>query len=209
MKIGILGAGNVGGPLARLLRARGHSVVLSFSRNAHRLEETAAAAGVQAGLPAEAVRHGEVVVLATPYAAVNEALKQAGDVLPTKILWDCTTPFKPDFTGLSVGTTTSAAEEYAKIAPWANVVKAVPPFASSLKSGNMTIGGERLQMFVCGDDAVARRAVMVLVADIGAMPIEAGPLQMSRYIEPMNMFLVALAYRQGLGSRIALTLSRE
>jgi 8-hydroxy-5-deazaflavin:NADPH oxidoreductase len=48
---------------------------------------------------------------------------------------------------------------------------------------------------------VAQRAVMDLVTDIGAMPIEAGPLQMSRYIEPMNMLLVALAYRQGLGPK--------
>ena len=64
-------------------------------------------------------------------------------------------------------------------------------------------------MFVCGDDAKARRAVLPLIADIDADVVDAGPLSLARYTEPLGMLLVQLAYAQGMGARIGSVLIRE
>jgi len=129
MNIGIIGAGNLGTGLTKHLRKHGHSVMLSFSKNQEKLDAIAASLGAASGSPRQALEFSEVVVLASPWLATAGVLDQLKDVASPKILWDCTNPLKPDLSGLSIGTTTSAAEEVARLAPWANVVKAIPPFA--------------------------------------------------------------------------------
>ena len=205
MNIGIIGAGNVGTGLAKRLLRSGHSVLLSFSKDRAALADTAQALGARSGKPSEAVAFADVVVLATPWLASAEALAQVGNVTNKKILWDCTNALKPDLSGLLIGTTTSGGEEVAKLAPWAHVVKAIPPFAEQLHAE----GGLAGSVFVCGDDANARQAVMQLVQDIGAVPVDAGPLRIARYTEPTCMLAVHLAYHQNLGPRIGLSLARE
>jgi predicted dinucleotide-binding enzyme len=209
MNIGIIGAGNLGSGLAKRLAAKGHAVMLSFSKETEKLRRTADSMGAAAGTPAEAVDFADVAVLASPWAATPEALRQVGTVAKTKVLWDCTNALKPDMSGLAVGTTTSGAEEIARLAPWANVVKAIPPFAEVLHSTNPLIGGLRSGVFVCGDNPEAREVVARLVEDIGAAPVIAGPLLLARYTEPAAMLLVHLAYLQGFGARIGLILTHE
>ena len=206
MNIGIIGAGNVCTGLAKRLVPKRHEVMLSYSRDVAKLKGAAASLGATAGSVAQAAAFAEVIVLATPYTASVDALGQAENPASGKILWDCTTPLKPDFSGLLIGTTTSAGEEVANIAPWARVVKAVPPFAEVLHSDDMNIGGGPPGGFVCGDDRDARECTAKLIQDIGEEPILAGPLAYSRFIEPANMLLVALAYRNGYGPRIGLSL---
>ena len=142
----------------------GHSLLLSFSKHRAALADTAQSLGARSGTPSEAVEFADVVVLTTPWLASAEALSQVGNIARKKILWDCTNPLKPDLTGLLIGTNTSGGEEVAKLAPWAHVVKAIPPFAEQLHAQ----GGLAGSVFVCGDDAGARQAVMQLVQDIGA-----------------------------------------
>lgn len=206
MKVGIIGAGNVGSGLAKRLAPKDHEVMLSYSRDLTKLEAVAESLGAKSGSIADAVAFAEVVVLATPYSAIVDALKQARSPASGKILWDCTTPLKPDFSGLLIGTTTSAGEEVASLAPWARVVKAVPPFAEVLHSDDMNVGGGPPGVFVCGDDQQACESVATLIKDIDAEPILTGPLVYSRFIEPANMLLVALAYRNGFGPRVGLFL---
>jgi 8-hydroxy-5-deazaflavin:NADPH oxidoreductase len=209
MNIGIIGAGNLGTGLAKQLVRKQHSVMLSFARDLTKLHTAAQSLGVKASTAEEAVSFGDVVALATPWSVTTEILQQIGAVEGPKILWDCTNALKPDMSGLAIGTTTSGGEEVAKLAQWAKVVKAIPPFAEVLHSANTMVGGGPTGVFVCGDDAEAREIVAALVEDIGGAPIVAGPLQMARYIEPACMLLVQLAYRQGLGARIGLQLQIE
>ncbi|NVI07974.1 NADPH-dependent F420 reductase [Paraburkholderia youngii] len=209
MKIGIIGAGNVGTGLTKHLLGKGHSVMLSFSLDTEKLRATAAELGAEVGSVAEAVRFADVAVLATPWGAAADALAQVGTPPGRKVLWDCTNALRPDMSGLVVGTTTSGAEEIAKLAPWATVVKAIPPFAELLHSTEVRVGGERVDVFVCGDDANARTVVAQLVGDIGAEPIDAGPLTLARYTEPAAMLLVQLAYTRGFGTRIGFSLLRD
>ena len=89
------------------------------------------------------------------------------------------------------------------------MVKAVPPFAEVLQSPSNEIGGRKPGVFVCGDDAGARAAVLARVADIDADGVDAGPLVNARYTEPLGMLLVQLAYVQGMGARIGSVLIRN
>lgn len=209
MKIGIIGAGNVGTGLTKYLVPAGHQVMLSFSKDIAQLRAAAQALGASAGTVAEAVAFADVVVLCTPFAATPGALSQVGEVAGRRPLWDCTNALKPDLSGLVIGTTTSAGEEVQKLAPWADVVKGIPPFAELLHSGNLKLQGGPIGVFACSDDATAKQIVVSLLMTLGVSVTDAGPLINSRYAEAAGFLLIQLAYVQGLGTRIGLALHQD
>src|SRR5436305_9782143 len=94
MKIGVIGAGRIGGNCARQAVKGGHEVMLSFSRDPSSLERLADELGERAsvGSPAEAVAFGDVVILSVPWGAIDEALAQAGD-LSGQVVVDTTNQF--------------------------------------------------------------------------------------------------------------------
>jgi len=65
---------------------------------------------------------------------------------------------KPNMSGLAVGTTTSATEEISKLAPCAVVESASPSFAELLAAGSTAVNGQIGTVFVCGNDAGAKRS---------------------------------------------------
>lgn len=207
MKIGVIGAGNVGTALAKRLGAAGHQVMLSYSRDAEKLSAAAKTFGAATGSPSEAVAFGDVVALTVPWVGIEDALKAAGS-LTGKILWDCTNALKPDLSGLAIGTTTSGGETVARLAPGARVVKGIPPFAELMHSADPTVGGTPVGVFMCGDDAAAKAIVQPLIEALPTTVVDAGPLQNARYAEPAAFLLIPLAYSLGMGSRIGLQLIR-
>ncbi len=211
MRVGILGAGDLGVAVGRRLAARGHAVAVGFARTPEALAAAAAAIGGDArGVsPEEVALFGDVVLLATPWAATLDALRPLAPALAGRIVWDATNPLLPDMSGLALGTTTSGGEAVAAALPGARVVKAVPPFAALLAAPSTELGGRRPGVFVCGDDPTARSAVLALVADIDADGVDAGPLRLARCTEPLGLLLVRLAYGEGLGPRIGTALLRE
>src|SRR5215472_6095068 len=112
MKIGIIGAGNMGTGLGQYWARNKHELMLSYFRDENKLREAAASIGkgVRTGTPAEAAAFGDVVLLATPYAATPDAIHAAGS-LDGKIVFGCINPLKADLSGMILGTTTSGAEE--------------------------------------------------------------------------------------------------
>ncbi len=210
MHIGIIGAGNVGAALGRRWRAAGHDVMFGVrdpraGKVQHLLGELGSRAF--AGTVADAAAFGEIVVLATPFDATEQALRQAGS-LAGKVIVDCTNPLKPDLSGLSIGHTTSGAEAVARWAPEAKVVKAL----NTTGAGNMLdprYGNEAAAMFICGDDSEAKAVVAALLADLGFDVVDAGPLTQARLLEPLAMLWISLAYARGLGPDIAFRLMRR
>ena len=61
----------------------------------------------------------------------------------------------------------------------------------------------------CGDDAEAKKIVLGLASDLGFDPVDAGPLAMSRYLEPMAMVWIKLAITQKMGRDIGFALVRR
>src|SRR5512133_843665 len=94
MRIGIIGAGRIGGNAARLFAKAGHEVNLSFSRDPSTLEALAAEIGERAsvGTPPDAADFGEVVMLSVPWSMIDEALGQAGS-LQDRVVIDTTNQF--------------------------------------------------------------------------------------------------------------------
>ena len=210
MKIGIIGSGNVGSALGKIWSRNGHEIMFS-SRNPEKLKSLAESLGKNAfyGLPSDAVKFGGVVALAVPWEQAENALLSAGP-MNGKILIDCTNPLKPDYSGLAVGGATSAAEEVARMAPGARVVKAFhTTFAALMQSDSRMFAGEKPTGFFCGDDAASKAVVEGLIRETGLEPLDVGPLSNARYLEPMAMLMISLGFAQKMGTNIALKLLRR
>jgi predicted dinucleotide-binding enzyme len=200
MKIGIIGAGNMGTGLGKYWDRNKHELMFSYSRDENKLRVAAESVGngTRTGSPAEAVAFGEVVLLATPYSVAADALRSAGS-LGGKILFSCVNALKPDYSGMAVGTTTSGGEELAKLAPKARFVEALPSFAETLHSGSTQFGKDIPSIFYCGDDLQAKDVVAGLLRETGVEAVDVGTLRNARYLEPAMMLLVQMAYQLAMG----------
>jgi predicted dinucleotide-binding enzyme len=208
MRIGIIGAGSVGGALGRGWTRAGHEVTFgvrspSDPKTARLHEGT----GAKTASVAEAAAFGEVVVFATPWEATQEAVKSAGG-LTGKIVFDCTNPLAPNLSGLTHGFDTSAAEQVAAWAPGARVVKIFNTTGAN-NMENPDFDGVAATMFYCGDDAEAKAVGARLAADLGFDPVDAGNLEEARLLEPLALLWIRLAYVQNQGRDIAFKLMKR
>ncbi|MDA8098832.1 MAG: NADPH-dependent F420 reductase [Nitrospiraceae bacterium] len=206
MKIGIIGSGNMGSALAKRIALAGHDVLLTAKDRA-KAEAVASGIGptVRVVAAGDVARDADIVIAATPAGSQAEALRSAGD-LNGKTVIDIANPLKPDMSGLSVGYTTSFAEELAKTLPTARIVKAFnTTFAQVLSEGADFGGDVRAAVFYAGDDDKAKKAVHALIESMGFDAIDAGPLSHARYLEPMGMLNIWLGYMAKRGTGIAPT----
>lgn len=196
--IGIIGAGDMGSAFATRLAAAGHDVRITATNPAN-AEQAAAAAGtnVRAVKPDEIARDADVVILAVPYGAAADALRAAGDV-SGKTVVDVTNPVKPDYSGLTLGFTASAAEEIQRAAPSARVVKAFNTIFSDVLGGTA-----KVQVFYAGDDAGAKDALRALIESAGLEAVDSGPLANARLLEPLGMLNIYFGYGAGRGTGVA------
>jgi len=192
MRIAIVGAGNVGKTLGAGWSAK-HQVDY-VGRTLPDAEKKALVSGA------------DVVVVATPAHAAQAAL--AGLPVAGKIVVDCTNPLKPDLSGLTHGTDTSAAEQLGAAAPGAKVVKAFNTVGFNIMA-NPRIGNGRAVMLVAGDDAGAKQVALGLADELGFEAVDAGPLAVARTLEPFALLWITLAYKAGLGRDFAFGLLRR
>ena len=179
MKIGVIGAGNIGATAARLFVRAGHEVGISNSRGPDSLRGLVAELGAHARAMTvnDAARFGDLVLLAVPWRS-PEALPSP-DLVAGKIVIDAMNPYRPDFTIQDLGDTTSS-EETAKRLPGARLVKAFNTiyFQHLASRGRTDIPvDQRHAIFVAGDDPEAKRAVMRLIEEIGFAPVDTGSLR--------------------------------
>jgi NADPH-dependent F420 reductase len=208
MNISILGTGNMATGLAVLFVKTGHTVTLG-SRDAEMAKAVAKTVGngVGGATLADAAVKADLVVLAVPFDAAAEVIRAAGD-LSGKTLVDITNPMTADYSALTIGHTTSAAEEIQKLAPTAKVVKAFNTVFASVLEVDGKVAGSPVTVFVASDDADARKTVSDLAASAGPEAIETGRLASARYLEPLAGLNIALAYGLGQGTDIAPTWQR-
>jgi len=209
MKITVLGAGNMGAAFVKQLTRAGHQVSVASRDGAKAVQVAAANPGAQAVPAAGSSVGADVVVLATGYADAAAALHAAGD-LTGKVVVDITNPLTEDYMGLTIGHSTSAAEELSKIVPGAEIVKAFNTlFAQVLAEGPDFGGGRKVSVFVASDSERAKQSAAALAESIGFQVVDTGGLKNARYLEPLAGLNVYLGYGAGLGTGIAPTWLRK
>jgi 8-hydroxy-5-deazaflavin:NADPH oxidoreductase len=177
MRIGVIGAGRIGGNAARLFAAAGHEVMLSFSRDPERLRADAEAIGERAstGEVADAARFGEVIVFSVPWRLVDEVLEQAGS-LDGKMLIDTTNQYGSGGLEQLPEGRTAAQVNQARM-PGASLVKAFNTLTSGFQASAAGRESERRAViFMAGDDADAKATVAGLIEDAGFAPADVGGL---------------------------------
>jgi NADPH-dependent F420 reductase len=205
MDVTIIGTGNMARGIGSRLIAGGHDVTVLG-------KETDAAEAVVADLGADGNARagrsgdpiaGDVVVLAVYYPDAQAAVEQYGDSLSGKVVVDITNPVNESFDGLVTPPDGSAAQEIARRAPGARVVKAFnTTFAGTLTEGR--VAGQPLDVFIAGDDEDAKATVTKLAQDGDLNPIDAGPLKQARQLEAMGLLHMTLQSSLGTGFSTAL-----
>jgi 8-hydroxy-5-deazaflavin:NADPH oxidoreductase len=198
MNVTIIGSGNMGRGIGTRAVAGGHSVTF-VDANPETAEKTAAdvkasaknGAKVSTASLGDAVL-GDVVVLAVWYGTNIEIAKQLGAKLAGKVVVDIANPLNSTYDGLATAPDSSSAEDLAKaIYPGAKVVKAFnTTFAGTLLAGESA--GQKLDVFIAGDDADAKSKVAQLVTDGGMRAVDTGPLHRARQIEGMQLLHIVL-----------------
>lgn len=198
--IAIIGLGNMGKGLAKRLAGKVDLVLASRALNAANAFAATLPAGVTVAEQDVAIAKADVVVLALPFDA---ALATASNpALKGKVIIDITNPVKADFSGLSIGHTTSAAEQIQAAAPGARVVKGF----NSIFAGLFDLPSEQtadVPVFVAGDDEAAVAAVANLAIKAGFAVEKTGGLDAARLLEPLGMLNIRFGYGLGRGTSIA------
>lgn len=205
MKTLVIGAGNMGSAFVKQLHAAGHQVSVT-TRDITKASALAARfSGVRAVAAEGAAVNAAVIVLATGYGDAVAALRSIGG-LAGKAIIDITNPLTADYVSLTVGHSTSAAEEIARAVPEAQVVKAFNTvFAQVLEDGADFGNGQKVPVFVASDSEPAKSIVTKIAQSLGFAVVNAGSLKNARYLEPLGGLNVYLGYGAGLGTGIAPT----
>lgn len=196
----------MGGKLGTLLARAGHEVVFSYARHRKKLDDLARDAGkaARAGTPREATLDADAVLLSVHWSRLDDVFTQARD-LSCKLVVSCSLPMNADDTELVVAHTCSGAEEIAKKLPGARVVAAFNTVPSEVLFGVFEARDRapRPSLVHCGDDAGAKKTAAGLIRDLGFDPVDAGPLRIARYTEPLGLLVAQLAYEGDRGPELA------
>ncbi len=185
MKIGIVGAGKMGGTLAELWAKAGHEVMIS-SRHPEELEAQAAAIGskVHVGTAREAAGFGPVVVIAMPYGQWPKISDEIKSATAGKTVIDLTNPY-PDRDGPMAEQarkeTTGVADP--KYLPGAHLVRAFNSIIWTNLRDLAHRAGEPVAIPVAGDDMHAVDVTNQLVRDAGFEPVMVGSLDRARLFD--------------------------
>jgi len=182
MKVGIIGAGKIGGALAEHWAKAGHEVMLS-SRHPEELRPLADRMGAKAhvGTPREAAAFGDVVLISVPYGALPQVGRDFAAELKGKIVLETGNPYPSRDGDMAnearrIGTGTTSP----RYLPGVRLVRAfnsIPAF--SLRS-EAHRGGEKVAVPLAGDDPEAMRVAERLVRDAGFEPVVVGTLERAK-----------------------------
>jgi 8-hydroxy-5-deazaflavin:NADPH oxidoreductase len=182
LRIGIIGAGHIGGTLAALWVSAGHEVMIS-SRHPDELQGLARSLGPKAhvGTPREAAVFGEVVLVSVPYGALPQVGRDLKSELAGKIVLDTGNPYPQRDGEMAVAArakgTGGASAEYL---PGVRLVRAF----NAINSGDLRSEAHRqgapIAIPLAGDDPQALQVAQQLVSDAGFVPVVVGPLARAR-----------------------------
>jgi predicted dinucleotide-binding enzyme len=191
MRIGVLGSGVVGQVLAGGFIKHGYEAMIG-TRSPEKLADWKTSVGKNGdvGSFAEAAVFGEMIVLAAKGTAAKETLRMAGEAnLNGKTIIDATNPIAdaPPQNGVLKFFTSldsSLMEQLQAAYPGANFVKAFSCIGNALMV-NPNLGSDRPTMFICGNNADAKRGVSGILDLFGHEVEDMGGAEAARAIEPL------------------------
>jgi 8-hydroxy-5-deazaflavin:NADPH oxidoreductase len=188
VKIGIIGAGEIGGTLTRLLRNAGHEVSVANSRGPHTLADLAAETGAKVVTARQAAQAGDVVIVTIQQGRIRELPKDLFDGVSHNVVIVDTGNYYPRqrdgrIDGIEEGTLESRWVEQQL---GRNVVKAFNNinWVPLLNEGKPKGTPGRIALPVAGDDARAKAVVIGLICDIGFDGVDSGSLDESWRQQP-------------------------
>ncbi len=171
MDVAVIGAGRIGGGIARQLRGAGHGVTLAFARDLERLRALADDIGATTAAPRDAVAGAEVVVLSVPWSTLPQAIEAMGP-LDGRIVVDTTNQYGAP--PLPAEGQTAASLNRDRL-PGARYTKSFNTLTSAFQAEAAgRPPATRVVQWLCGDDADARRVVAGLIEDAGFAPVDLG-----------------------------------
>lgn len=182
LRIGVIGAGWLGGTVGRLWVRAGHGVMFS-ARNLDRVRSDIAGLGARAkvGTPEEAAAFGTVLLFATPYDALPELGRKLAASLRGKVVLDACNPapgssssLTRDAESLGVGL------KSAKLLPGTRLVRAFSAVDATAIEASANRSNDKLGVPLASDDEEALRIVAQLVRDAGCEPVIVGKLSDAR-----------------------------
>lgn len=188
MRIGIIGAGNIGGTLARRLTELGHEVSIANSRGPETLAALAKETGAKPVTVEQAARAGDVVIVTIPEKGVRDLPKGLFDGVARDVVVVDTGNYYPRHRDGLIQEIESGKTESRWVSDQLGrpVVKAF----NNIRSGSLAEGGKpkgipgRIALPVAGDDPRAKAVVSRLIDELGFDPIDAGSLDESWRQQP-------------------------
>ena len=178
VRIGIVGAGNIGSTIGGLWAKAGHEVMLS-SRHPEELKGLVEGLGpkAKAGSPAEAIAFGDVVLIAVPYKAYPQLAQDHAAALKGKVVIDAGNATQArDGEVYGEVQANGIAAVSAKYLNGAKIVRAFNAANYKIFAKNAHRQGGRMAIPIAGDDPAALAIASQLVKDAGFDPVEVGPL---------------------------------
>jgi predicted dinucleotide-binding enzyme len=206
LKIGIIGAGKIGGTLASLWVRAGHEVMIS-SRHPDELKSLAQSLGprAQVGTPRDAATFGEVVLVSIPYGALPQVGRDLRRELAGKIVLDTGNPYPERDGDMAIearrkGTGVASAE----FLPGVRLVRAFNAINYKNLQSEAHRAGEPIAIPLAGDDAEALTVARQLVRDAGFEPVVVGPLASAKLFDVGSPVYVQLLTAKELRQRLGL-----
>jgi predicted dinucleotide-binding enzyme len=188
MRIGIIGAGSMGGILARHLATLGHHVSIANSRGPESLTALAAGIGATPVSVIDAAKAGEIVILAIPTKAVADLPQGLFANVPGSVVVVDIGNYHPELRDGRIDAIDRGMPDSQWVAQQIGypVIKAFNNiFAKSLLEKGVPRGTRgRIALSVCGDSSHAKAAVLRLVDDLGFEPVDGGVLDDSWRQQP-------------------------
>ncbi|WP_309140117.1 NADPH-dependent F420 reductase [Candidatus Pantoea bituminis] len=186
MKIGIIGAGNIGATLARKLSAGGHEIKLANSRGPDSIRDLARDVGATAVTREDAVKDVDAIILAIPFEK-HRGLSSLFSQVPECVVVIDTSNYYP-FRDSAIAEVDNGKPEsvWASEQTGRQLVKAWNAvLAATLADKGLPSGApDRIALPVAGDDARAKAVVLKLVNETGFDALDAGPLSESWRQQP-------------------------
>jgi predicted dinucleotide-binding enzyme len=189
-RIGVLGSGEVGDALSTGFLRHGYEVMRG-SRDPEKLKDWKKKAGARAatGTFEETARYGDLVVLAIKGGAAEQVVRSCAGALAGKTVIDTTNPIanEPPVDGVlrfTTGPNESLMQKLQALAPEARFVKAFSCVGSALMV-DPELGGAKPTMFLCGNDAGAKRETQEILEKFGWEWEDFGTAEAARAIEPL------------------------